>query len=84
MCDFNIKRPPTMPASFTLMGLLTSRVSVLMMEAAGAVQHQDAIGTPCIPKPRSKPSLITISAALDLPSVDFAPYFQFGGQASAP
>ena len=65
MKDMRLQSP-----SFTLMCLLTIRLSVLMMEAAGAVQDQDAIGPPCIPKPRSKPSLTMICAALDLQSVD--------------
>ena len=48
---FNLSRPATIPASSTLMGLLTSRVSVLMMEAVGEDLDQDAKGTPHIPKP---------------------------------
>ena len=73
-----------MPTSFTLMGLLTSRVSVLMMEAVGEDLDQDAKGTPHIPKPEFKQSLIMmINVALNPSSVEFALCFQLGGRESA-
>ena len=73
-----------MPTSFTLMGLLTSRVSVLMMEAVGEDIDQEAKGTPHIPKPEFKLSLIMmINVALNPSSVEFALCFQSGGQESA-
>jgi hypothetical protein len=65
------------------MGLLISRVSALMMEAAGAVQDQDATGTPCSPKPRFAQSLMTINESVDLQLAGYAHCFPYGGQDSA-
>ena len=83
-CDFNLSRPSTITASSTLVGLLTSRVSVLMMEAVGEDLDQDAKGTPHIPKPRFKPSLTMINVDKDLQSEDCAHCCPSEDQASAP
>ena len=70
--------------SFTLRGILTSRVSVLMMEAVGEEIDQDAKSTPHIPKPRFKPSSIMIDIGKDLHLEDYVHCYLSESQASAP
>ena len=84
--DVSFSRPSTVSMSSARMGLLTSRVSVLTMGAAGAVRDQDATGNPSIPKPRSEPWSITIVSdePEDLRLVDCAHDCQSEGKASAP
>jgi hypothetical protein len=55
-----------------------------MMEAVGEDIDQEAKGTPHIPKPEFKQSLIMmINVALNPSSVEFALCFQSGGRESA-